>query len=161
MNYIVKSLILFFFLSAFISCSTSFSTDDFVPASDIDFFTGSTAQFFEDYSDSLRAHPFTIKDLSRGNNLLNIDVTYAGGEGECPPHLFVVHWDESIHRDQSDSPLVQLGLGHFLPTVDNCEALVDERLEIDLAELLGEQLQDDLSFNVTNLVDSIKVTLNP
>lgn len=161
MTNTVKLLITVFLLSVFISCSTSLSTDNFLHDSDIDIFTGSSAQLFENYSDSLHPLPFTIQDLSRSNNLLNIDVTYAGGEGGCPPHLFVVQWDETTHSSQTDSSLVELGLAHFIPTVDNCEALVDERLEIDLAELLDEQLQDSLSFTVTNLVDSTQVTLDP
>lgn len=161
MNYTIKSLIAFILLSAFISCTSLIGTDDFYPDSDVEIFIGSTTKMFENYSGKMYADPFRIDDLSRSNNVLNIDVTYSGGEGGCPPHLFVVNWDGIIHTGQNDSPLVKLGLAHFIPTTYNCEALVEERLKIDLTELLNEQLQDRLSFIVTNLIDSTQVTLDP
>jgi hypothetical protein len=148
-------------LIAFTSCTSNFGTDDFIPESEIEILTGSANDVSEIYADSLYSHPYSLDDLSRDNNVLNIDVTYSGGEGGCPTHLFVLNWDGNIHNGQADSLSVELGLAHFLPTVDNCEALVDERLSIDLSEVLGDQLQDSLSFTVINLVDSTQITLNP
>lgn len=161
MKIILTSLATILFVTVLASCSTPVETNDFVPDSEIEIIKGTATDISDTYSDSLFAHPFTINDLSRDSDILNIDVAYSGGEGGCPVHLFVVNWDEIIHEDENGSPSVELGLAHFLPTAENCEALVDERLEVDLINLLGNALEDNLNFTVTNLVDSTQVSLKP
>lgn len=147
--------------SLIVSCSSFLESDNFIPDSRIDYFTGSSSQVFETYSDSLLPIPFSIDSLSRKNNLLNIDVTYGGGEGGCPPHLFVAQWDEQIQNTPENNPLAKIGLAHFIPTADNCDALVRETIKVDLAELLNDQLSDNLHIKVVNLNDSTSVELKP
>jgi hypothetical protein len=150
-----------FSLFIFSSCTSPVDTDNFVPDSQIEIIKGTAADVSEVYSDSLFSHPYSIDALSRDSSILYIDVTYAGGEGGCPAHMFVINWDEIIHDVQTSSPSVELGLAHYLPTTENCEAIVEERLEVDLINLLGDELDDNISFTVTNLVDSTQVSLNP
>ncbi|MDR9416818.1 MAG: hypothetical protein RI564_11070 [Gracilimonas sp.] len=155
------SLLLILLIAVVVSCTSSLETGDFDSESEIALVKGTAAEISEAYSDSLFTHPFTINDLSRQSKDLHIEVTYSGGEGGCPPHLFVVNWDEVIYEDQAGGPLVKLGVAHYLPTVDNCEALVEEKLEIDLAELLDDELKNNLNFIVTNLSDSTQTILSP
>lgn len=151
----MKTTISFFILvlsfSLIVSCSSSLESDNFIPDSRIDFFTGSAAQIFETYPDSLYPVPFSIDSISRVNDLLKIDVKYGGGEGECPSHLFVVQWDEQVHDTPENKPLIIFGLAHFITTPYNCEALVEERLKIDMTKLLDDQLNDSLSIKVFNV----------
>jgi len=141
-----------------VSCSINLDEDEFIPDSDIETLKGGSVDIFEQYSD---LHPlsYTIKDLSRSNDTLNIDVQYGGGEGGCPAHLFVLRWDENIYQTRDNISFAKFELAHFIPTVVNCEALVNERLKIDLAELMGDQLSDTLGFKVFNVVDSTEVNL--
>lgn len=147
--------------SLIVSCSSFLESDNFMPDSRIDFFTGSSSQVFETYTDSLFPVSFSIDSLNRKKDLLNVAVTYGGGEGGCPPHLFVVQWDEQIQDTPENHPLVKIGLAHFIPTAVNCDALVRETIKVDLADLLNDQLKDSLNINVVNLNDSTSVELKP
>lgn len=162
MSTSLKSAFGVFLLTIVVSCTFNVEgNDDFVPDSEIDLIKGTANEVFDIYSDSLHSLPYSIRELSRSSDLLNIDVTYGGGEGGCPPHLFVIQWDETIDNASKNFPMVHLGLAHFIPTGDNCEALVNERLEVDLAKLLDDQLSDNLGFRVINLVDSTETELEP
>lgn len=156
MKRTLKFLPLLFISISIISCSSLFGNDDYMPDSEINLHKGSAEQVFEQY-ENLYPAPFDLDSLSRTDNQLNIDVSYGGGEGGCPPHIFVVQWDST----QPVHPRVDIGLAHFLPVTENCQALVRETLEVDLGELLEDQLSDDLGFRVTNLNDSTFIDLNP
>jgi len=161
MHKTLASILGIFSFLLLISCNSLFQDDGFYPDSEIDLFKGGSNQMLEAYSDSLFLEPFTINDLSRDGKILNINVTYAGGEGGCPSHLFVIQWDEQVHTQSQNYPLIELGIAHFIPTEINCEALVKEVIKIDLEELLKDQLADTMSFKVLNLVDSTTVELKP
>lgn len=154
-------------LSINISCVTTAGNDDSdYPAAEIETFKGTTNELMAQYTANLRAHSFDIKSLdyaileiSPTQHKLRINVTHGGGEGGCPRSIFVLQWDEQVLEPEPGKKQLNFGLAHFLPNEDHCQALIQQKLEYELRDLVGDQIEDfdQVKFKVTNLYDSSSI----
>lgn len=87
--------------------------------------------------------PFTIKNVKREGEILQITLTYSGG---CKEHTFEIIWDGIVYTD--DPCKMNLLLIHRGDS-DNCEALITETIHINLKNLIGDvSYKNDCAYHI-------------
>lgn len=100
---------------------------------------------------SSSADDFSIKKVKREDRKLTIDVSYAGG---CQEHGFEVVWDGVVNL--SNPRIVNLVLKQDRHG-DTCEALVEDKIEIDLRSYFNNLIEDNNTIFVVSNGSSIQV----
>lgn len=82
-----------------------------------------------------KSDPFGIHRAKVEGDILQLGVEYGGG---CKNHIFQVYWDGSYREADPESVALHL---HHNANNDPCEAIVREKLKIDLSPLKGDAPQ--------------------
>jgi hypothetical protein len=94
---------------------------------------------------------FSIRKVTREKGKLTIDVSYSGG---CQEHDFEVVWDGVVNL--SNPRIVNLMLKQNSHD-DTCEALVEDKIEIDLKSYFNNLIEDNNTIFVVSNGSSIQV----
>ena len=100
---------------------------------------------------SSSSNDFSIRNVKRENSKLTIEVSYAGG---CQEHDFEVIWDGVVNL--SSPRIVNLMLKHN-GNNDACEALVTNKVEIDIKSFFNNLIEDNNTIFVVSNGSSIQV----